>query len=97
MKPKAAQQDQLWFPVTLWQYLVIILLIFACGICCFKFCYSRSGGRILLKDSDSDFDEGGGDDFVFEPNPYSDRVGAEYGDDDDDDDSDDGIEIPKIS
>ena len=96
MKPKAAQQDQLWFPVELWQYLVIIILILACGVCCFKFCYDGSGGRILLKDSDNDFDEGVGDDFVFEPKPYSDRVGAEYGDDDDDE-SDDGIEIPKIS
>ena len=91
MKPKSAQNDQLWFPLTLWQYLVGLLLVLSFSICCIRcFCCSISDGRIKLKTGDS-FDDS--DNFTFEQNQYSDRTDDEYGEDE----SDDGIEIPSIS
>jgi len=90
VKPKSANTDQLWFPLTLFKYLVGILLLIAFSICCIRyFPCGSSYGRTKLKQGDS-FDEE--DDF--EENKYSDDVDTEYGDDEEDDD---GIEIPSIS
>lgn len=90
-KPKAANTDQLWFPVALWVYLALGLLLFAGTICCIRICCTGQYGKVARKSSD-DMDEGS-DDFVFDAKPYSDRVDAEYGDEDDED----GIEIPQIT
>lgn len=93
-KPKAAQNDQLWFPVPMWAILAGVLIILACAIYfCMGCCFGPSDGRRLVKSRDDDY--GQGDDFVFEPKPYSDCVDAEYGEEDSDEE--DGIEIPKIS
>jgi len=94
VRPKGAKQDQLGFPVALWQYLVIILLILTMAFCTIRFCCHGNNGRTLLKDGE-DFDEGS-DDFIFEVKPYSDDMVTDANSNYDDDD-DDGIEIPKIS
>jgi len=83
VKPK--KNDQLWFPVGLWQYLVGLLLLVAFSICCIRCFWCRgSDGRIILKEGES-FDDR--DSIV----PYSDRTDDEYCDDDE------GIEIPTIT
>jgi hypothetical protein len=94
-KPKAANTDQLWFPVMFWLYLAVALLFFASIVCCVRFFCSAQHRRILLKDSD-EFEDAS-DDFVFDAKPYSDRVADEYGDNNEDDDDMDGIEIPQIA
>jgi hypothetical protein len=90
-KPKAASTDQLWFPVSMFVYLALGLLILVGTLCCIRLCCSNQYGTVSQKESD-ELDEGS-DDFVFDAKPYSDRVNAEYGDDNDED----GIEIPEIT
>lgn len=92
VKPKAAETDQLWFPVSIWKLLPFLFIILLCLVCTLMSCYSSKGhtdGMTLVKDDDYD----DSDDFVFESKPYSDRVDAEYGNAEEDD----GIEIPVIS
>lgn len=96
VKPKSAQNDQLWFPLGIFKFLVVILLIVTVTMCCIRFFYRPSHGRQKLKLGDS-LDISDEDPFEDEPlddNKYSDRTDDEYGDDDEDDD---GIEIPTIS
>ena len=97
VKPnKAAQTDQLWFPVAGWQLLAAVVLLVSLSICCIRRLgagTNSSSSRIKVK-QDASFD--GSDDFTFEDNQYSDeRIDDEYGDDDDY--LDDGIEIPIIT
>ncbi len=90
VKPKAAQTDQLYFPVAFWQFLAAVGLLVA-----ILFCVAR---KFLCGDPNARFRKQGeiiqgSDDFSFDDNKYSDRVDDEYGDDD----IDDGIEIPIIT
>lgn len=89
-KPKAANTDQLWFPVSFSLYLALGLLFLVGVVCCIRaFC---SGQYTKVSRKNSEGLEEGGDNFVFDAKPYSDSVDAEYGDEDED-----GIEIPQIT
>ncbi|KAG7357210.1 zinc carboxypeptidase [Nitzschia inconspicua] len=92
-KPKAANTDQLWFPVSFWIFLAVGLLLLAGTVYCIRTCCTRQYYGKVNRKSSEELEEAG-DDFVFEAKPYSDRVDAEYGDEYDDED---GIEIPQIS
>lgn len=91
-KPKAASTDQLWFPVSMWVYLAIGLLLLVGTVCCIRMCCTGQYSKAQRKSSD-ELDEGS-DDFVFDAKPYSDRVDAENGDEDEDEN---GIEIPQMT
>jgi hypothetical protein len=84
MRPKSAGQEQLWFPLELWEGVVVLVLVFALCLCC---CIGRrSGGR--KKDSDHTNED---DEFIFESKPYSDRT------EEDPYDSDGEVELPEIA
>lgn len=92
MKPKPGNIDQLWFPVALWKYLVVILLVVFFSSCCFRcLCSRRTHRRVKSQDGVAFV---ASDDLRFEQNAYSDETDNEYGDDEY---SDDGFEIPKLS
>jgi len=88
-EPKSSQIDQMWFPVSFWQYLVGVLLIVSFLIVCIR--YRKSRSTIKFDQKNSFIGDG---DLEFEGSKYSDRVDDEYGDEEQ---SDDGIEIPIIS
>jgi hypothetical protein len=80
MRPKSADTEQMWFPVSGWGILLGLLLIWTFGFCaCAVFRQSRRTGK-LRKRSDV---VGEDDEFVFDAKPYSDASGREEDDDDD--------------
>ena len=87
LKPKAATEDQLWFPVSTWYAFVGLLALVALCLCCTM---SRSRRRSAIKPMDGSYSQEDG--FTFEAKPYSDV----HGDDDDDEDMNDGVELPSL-
>jgi hypothetical protein len=89
MKPKSAAKEQMWFPVALWQALVIGLFLVAFCLCCMMV---RRGGQVDVPSRRSKNSRRSPDDFVFDSKPYSDRYANA-----DDESEDGGLELPGIS
>lgn len=86
LKPKAATDDQLWFPVSMWYTFAIILLVAVACLCCSSMQRKRTHEKIAEQ---YDQDDG----FTFGLRPYSD-IHADGSLEEED--LNDGVELPQM-
>ena len=89
VRPKSADTEQMWFPVSGWGILLGSLLIWSCGFCVLT--VIRQGRRTGTRAKRSDV-VGEDDGFVFDAKPYSDALAGE-----EEEESDDEIEFGTLA
>jgi hypothetical protein len=99
LTPKLANDEQLWFPVSLWYTGAILLLVVAVCCLCGSFLRRMLASR-RQKVTNGEYNQD--DAFNFDPEPYTDEYADDHDADEVDDDDEDeeeevGMELPTLS